>query len=222
MGYFFNIPLVLNFWSGVYIYICMYRVAGPTLTSRPMAGSGLYMQPSVQSVGGAGGSGGGVKMSSNTWQTGKKSTPLGGGGSGGGGSGGPNRSHHKSKMAPRPQQLHYCDVCKISCAGPLTYRYEGYLAPLQVRCRGATSPAGKLLVKLGLLSSMIRPFITLVLGLSSSMMYEHLSLWSLVFHLWYEHLSRWSIAFSLVKPKLKWCYALHHYRVTLNTSSREL
>ncbi|CAG0886703.1 unnamed protein product [Cyprideis torosa] len=24
--------------------------------------------------------------------------------------------------APRSQQLHYCDVCKISCAGPLTYR----------------------------------------------------------------------------------------------------
>lgn len=25
-------------------------------------------------------------------------------------------------MAPKPQQIHYCDVCKISCAGPQTYR----------------------------------------------------------------------------------------------------
>jgi zinc finger RNA-binding protein len=25
-------------------------------------------------------------------------------------------------VAPKPQQIHYCDVCKISCAGPQTYR----------------------------------------------------------------------------------------------------
>ncbi|NEU35291.1 zinc finger RNA-binding protein, partial [bacterium LRH843] len=25
-------------------------------------------------------------------------------------------------MPPKPQQLHYCDVCKISCAGPQTYK----------------------------------------------------------------------------------------------------
>jgi hypothetical protein len=24
----------------------------------------------------------------------------------------------KPKQPPKPQQLHYCDVCKISCAGP--------------------------------------------------------------------------------------------------------
>lgn len=24
----------------------------------------------------------------------------------------------KLKQPPKPQQLHYCDVCKISCAGP--------------------------------------------------------------------------------------------------------
>ena len=24
----------------------------------------------------------------------------------------------KMKAPPKPQQLHYCDVCKISCAGP--------------------------------------------------------------------------------------------------------
>lgn len=26
------------------------------------------------------------------------------------------------KLSPKPQQIHYCDVCKISCAGPQTYR----------------------------------------------------------------------------------------------------
>ena len=26
------------------------------------------------------------------------------------------------KPPPKPQQLHYCDVCKISCAGPQTYK----------------------------------------------------------------------------------------------------
>ncbi|XP_050313597.1 zinc finger RNA-binding protein 2 isoform X2 [Anthonomus grandis grandis] len=28
----------------------------------------------------------------------------------------------RPKQPPKPQQLHYCDVCKISCAGPQTYR----------------------------------------------------------------------------------------------------
>nr|CAH7740303.1 unnamed protein product [Callosobruchus chinensis] len=28
----------------------------------------------------------------------------------------------RAKAPPKPQQLHYCDVCKISCAGPQTYR----------------------------------------------------------------------------------------------------
>ncbi|KAL1489386.1 hypothetical protein ABEB36_014291 [Hypothenemus hampei] len=28
----------------------------------------------------------------------------------------------RPKAPPKPQQLHYCDVCKISCAGPQTYR----------------------------------------------------------------------------------------------------
>ncbi|KAL3278474.1 hypothetical protein HHI36_013793 [Cryptolaemus montrouzieri] len=28
----------------------------------------------------------------------------------------------RTKAPPKPQQLHYCDVCKISCAGPQTYR----------------------------------------------------------------------------------------------------
>ena len=30
------------------------------------------------------------------------------------------------KPPPKPQQLHYCDVCKISCAGDL-YTYINYL-----------------------------------------------------------------------------------------------
>jgi zinc finger RNA-binding protein len=35
--------------------------------------------------------------------------------------------HHMNKLkgprpAPKPQALHYCDVCKISCAGPQTYK----------------------------------------------------------------------------------------------------
>ncbi|XP_017843902.1 zinc finger RNA-binding protein isoform X2 [Drosophila busckii] len=55
------------------------------------------------------------------------------------GGGGPNSSWYQRKMGPtipgaagmrglrpkappRPQQLHYCEVCKISCAGPQTYR----------------------------------------------------------------------------------------------------
>lgn len=28
----------------------------------------------------------------------------------------------RKNIAPKPQQIHYCDVCKISCAGPQTYR----------------------------------------------------------------------------------------------------
>ncbi|XP_037805269.1 zinc finger RNA-binding protein [Lucilia sericata] len=39
-----------------------------------------------------------------------------------GGPGGPGNKVSRPKQAPRPQQLHYCEVCKISCAGPQTYR----------------------------------------------------------------------------------------------------
>ncbi len=42
------------------------------------------------------------------------------------GSGGPPNSSapraFKTRMPPKPQQLHYCEVCKISCAGPQTYK----------------------------------------------------------------------------------------------------
>merc|ERR1740122_652638 len=27
-----------------------------------------------------------------------------------------------NRIPPKPQQLHYCEVCKISCAGPQTYK----------------------------------------------------------------------------------------------------
>lgn len=46
----------------------------------------------------------------NSWQNYKKSNQ----------NNGPNKSRIKSQ--PKPQQLHYCDVCKISCAGPQTYK----------------------------------------------------------------------------------------------------
>ncbi|KAK0161092.1 hypothetical protein PV327_009607 [Microctonus hyperodae] len=39
-----------------------------------------------------------------------------------GGAGGGGMKSMRAKPPPKPQQLHYCDVCKISCAGPQTYR----------------------------------------------------------------------------------------------------
>ncbi|KAH7961596.1 hypothetical protein HPB52_010714 [Rhipicephalus sanguineus] len=76
------------------------------------------------------GGGGGAKMS---WNSG--SVGAGGGASSGGGgamgSGGPGpfkrpgpfqNKINKPKPPPKPPQLHYCDVCKISCAGPQTYK----------------------------------------------------------------------------------------------------
>ncbi|XP_069948555.1 zinc finger RNA-binding protein isoform X3 [Cherax quadricarinatus] len=50
-----------------------------------------------------------VKTTGNTWQTFKKPGTMQG-------------KTQKPKAPPKPQQLHYCDVCKISCAGPQTYR----------------------------------------------------------------------------------------------------
>ncbi|XP_070387934.1 zinc finger RNA-binding protein-like isoform X2 [Dermacentor albipictus] len=76
------------------------------------------------------GGGGGAKMS---WNSGNVSTGGGAGGGGGGamGSGGPGpykrpgpfqNKINKPKPPPKPPQLHYCEVCKISCAGPQTYK----------------------------------------------------------------------------------------------------
>lgn len=58
----------------------------------------------VQQTGGGGGSGG--------WQGYKKN--LSGGGM--------PPYKPRTKPPPKPQPIHYCDVCKISCAGPQTYR----------------------------------------------------------------------------------------------------
>uniref|UniRef100_A0A182IY82 DZF domain-containing protein n=1 Tax=Anopheles atroparvus TaxID=41427 RepID=A0A182IY82_ANOAO len=56
---------------------------------------------------GPGGAGGGA------WQGYKNSKMISGG------HGGPFKAR---KPAPKPLLIHYCDVCKISCAGPQTYR----------------------------------------------------------------------------------------------------
>ena len=33
-----------------------------------------------------------------------------------------NKKPGGNKLPPKPQQLYYCEVCKISCAGPQTYK----------------------------------------------------------------------------------------------------
>ncbi|KAB0802465.1 hypothetical protein PPYR_04651 [Photinus pyralis] len=48
-----------------------------------------------------------AQQKTNTWQGYKK---------------GLGNKNMRTKAPPKPQQLHYCDVCKISCAGPQTYR----------------------------------------------------------------------------------------------------
>jgi zinc finger RNA-binding protein len=52
--------------------------------------------------------GGAAQQKSGGWQGYKK--------------GGLGAKNMRTKAPPKPQQLHYCDVCKISCAGPQTYR----------------------------------------------------------------------------------------------------
>lgn len=61
--------------------------------------------------------------SNQNWQY-KKSGGGPGAGSSAAGNGGPGGSAGKMryKQQAKPQQLHYCEVCKISCAGPQTYR----------------------------------------------------------------------------------------------------
>lgn len=63
--------------------------------------SAATMYVAQQSTGATQSSGG----KSGNWQGYKK----------GSGAGGKNM---RPKPPPKPQQLHYCDVCKISCAGP--------------------------------------------------------------------------------------------------------
>lgn len=57
------------------------------------------------------------------WQTYKKPGIVGAGGI------------RKVKPAPKPQQLLYCDVCKISCGGPQVQNYKTEL-PIFIRFFG--------------------------------------------------------------------------------------
>ncbi|KAL8606643.1 hypothetical protein ACOMHN_025742 [Nucella lapillus] len=52
----------------------------------------------------------------------------------------------KPKGPPKPPQLHYCDVCKISCAGPQTYRehLEGQKhKKKEAAAKGSTTPLSR-------------------------------------------------------------------------------
>lgn len=72
---------------------------------------------------------------------------AGNGISSGGGAGGKMR--FKQQQQAKPQQLHYCEVCKISCAGPQTYRehldgqkHKKRQASLKLVSIGGTAAAG--------------------------------------------------------------------------------
>jgi zinc finger RNA-binding protein len=62
----------------------------------------MYVQQQAQTTGKPQGN------VTNTWQNYKKNPMTGPGAN----------KPTKPKQPPKPQQLHYCDVCKISCAGP--------------------------------------------------------------------------------------------------------
>lgn len=82
-------------------------VQQPSVTAQPAsAQTAVAQQPASQSVQSSPGTTVSTsKVHANNW-TFKK---------------GPVRAP-RPKLAPKPQQLHYCEVCKISCAGPQTYR----------------------------------------------------------------------------------------------------
>ncbi|XP_043468017.1 zinc finger RNA-binding protein [Leptopilina heterotoma] len=63
-----------------------------------------------------------AQQTANTNSTNQKTGGWQGYGRKGFGSGGGGMKQMRPKQPPKPQQLHYCDVCKISCAGPQTYR----------------------------------------------------------------------------------------------------
>ncbi|XP_048515231.1 zinc finger RNA-binding protein isoform X3 [Athalia rosae] len=63
-----------------------------------------------------------AQQSANSNTTNQKSGGWQGYGRKGFGAGGGAMKSMRPKQTPKPQQLHYCDVCKISCAGPQTYR----------------------------------------------------------------------------------------------------
>ncbi|XP_046473260.1 zinc finger RNA-binding protein isoform X2 [Neodiprion pinetum] len=63
-----------------------------------------------------------AQQSANSNTNNQKSGGWQGYGRKGFGAGGGAMKSMRPKQTPKPQQLHYCDVCKISCAGPQTYR----------------------------------------------------------------------------------------------------
>lgn len=88
-------------------------------------------------------------------QQGKTGAAGGGGGTSGAagwkpyGKGGP-AVPRRPKPPPKAQQLHYCDVCRISCAGPQTYKehLEGQKhkkkeAAAKLAAAGAAAAAGR-------------------------------------------------------------------------------
>ena len=100
-----------------------------------------HQPPPVGPVGpvpGVGPPGGHHRMSKPQQQpqqwSGGRDNRKGGGGGGGGGPNHQNQGHQqhqqqqqqrptfKPRPPPKQQQLHYCEVCKISCAGPQTYK----------------------------------------------------------------------------------------------------
>ncbi|KAI4501096.1 hypothetical protein M0802_003899 [Mischocyttarus mexicanus] len=63
-----------------------------------------------------------AQQSANSNSTNQKTGGWQGYGQKGFRTGGGGMKAMRPKQPPKPQQLHYCDVCKISCAGPQTYR----------------------------------------------------------------------------------------------------
>ncbi|XP_066589951.1 zinc finger RNA-binding protein isoform X3 [Prorops nasuta] len=63
-----------------------------------------------------------AQQSANSNSTNQKTGGWQGYGRKGFGASGGGMKAMRPKQPPKPQQLHYCDVCKISCAGPQTYR----------------------------------------------------------------------------------------------------
>ncbi|KAJ1522250.1 hypothetical protein ONE63_002555 [Megalurothrips usitatus] len=107
-----------NYDAAVYNAATLYAAQQSTNTSGTTAGAvGSLPGTSVNQAGGAGNklqttgtsNAGG---NTTTWQNNYRKGPVGGG----------LKRSFNPKQPPKQQQVHYCDVCKISCAGPQTYR----------------------------------------------------------------------------------------------------
>ncbi|XP_052865044.1 zinc finger RNA-binding protein 2 [Anopheles cruzii] len=133
-------------YSATTMYVTQQQQQGPTTTKAPLGSVGPTGGPPAMAVpggaviGGQTGGGGPVGATGGGgWQGYKKA-------GGGGMQGGPFKAR---KPAPKPLLIHYCDVCKISCAGPQTYRehLEGQkhkkreLLAKQAAEPGGTAPA---------------------------------------------------------------------------------